>query len=232
LYFSFFFNRIGSIGVFIKERFIIVSEGEAYMDLKTSWKRFWHFIWEEDSLLSWIANIVLAIILIKFILFPVLGFILGSEFPLVAVVSSSMEHDGSFDQWWTSQAVCGTEICTQEEFYDQFDISKEVFKEFRFANGFNKGDVMVLVGTKGIEVGDTVVFFSRDGRPIIHRVVDLDPLQTKGDHNVAQIADSFINEKDVSQHPLIGKAAVRIPFIGYVKIAFVEFLSLFGVTVR
>jgi hypothetical protein len=220
--------------VFIKERFIRLSGRHISMaqDVKTLLKRFWHFIWADDSAWSWIANLVLAFILIKYVIFPVLGFALGSTYPLVAVVSSSMEHDGSFDTWWSSQAVCQNKACTQEEFYAQHDISKEDFLDFRFKNGFNKGDVMILTSPKNINVGDTLVFFSRDGRPIIHRVISLQPLQTKGDHNVAQIVDMNINEKDVSQHPLIGKASVRIPFIGYVKILFVSILSIFGVNIR
>ena len=48
-------------------------------------KKTWHFIWEDDSLLSWIVNIVLAIVLIKFIIYPGLGLVLGTGFPVVAV---------------------------------------------------------------------------------------------------------------------------------------------------
>ena len=195
-------------------------------------KRFWHFLWEEDSVYSWIANVIIAFVLIKYVIFPVLGLVLGSQFPVVAVVSSSMEHDGTFDQWWSSQALCGTKTCTQEEFYKMFDITKEEFESFKFKNGFNKGDVMVLTSAKNIKLGDTVVFLSKANRPIIHRVVDLDPLQTKGDHNQAQIVTSEFSEKDVSAYPLIGKASLRIPFIGYVKIVFAEILNLFGVQIQ
>jgi len=193
-------------------------------------KKFWHFIWEEDSIWSWIANIIIAFVLIKYIIFPVLGFALGSEFPVVAVVSSSMEHDGNFDQWWSSRAICEAE-CTQEDFYKEYNITKEQFREFTFKNGFNKGDVMVLTSYKNIDLGDTIVFISKDGRPIIHRVISLDPIQTKGDHNQAQIMNQILNEKNVSQYKLIGKASVKIPLLGYVKILFVDIMSLFGVQI-
>ena len=55
-------------------------------------KKAWHFIWEDDSVLSWLVNIILAFVLIKFIVYPGLGFILQTTHPVVAVVSESMEH--------------------------------------------------------------------------------------------------------------------------------------------
>lgn len=201
---------------------------------KLTWKRVWHFIWYEDSIWSWIANIVLSIILIKYVLFPFLGFVLGTQFPIVAVVSTSMEHDGSFDDWWSSSALCTNKICTQEEYYSQFNITKEQFNEFSFNDGFNKGDVMVLSSAKSAELGDVIVFFAKDGRPIIHRMIAVDPIETKGDHNKAQITtnlDPAINEKNVDVNTIIGKASFRIPLIGYVKIMFASLLSLFGIRV-
>ncbi|MEK6886958.1 MAG: hypothetical protein AABW88_03930 [Nanoarchaeota archaeon] len=201
------------------------------MKFKQNLKKFWHFVWEDDSLLSWIVNIILAFVLIKFIIFPVLGFILGSEFPLVAVVSSSMDHDAKFDIWWNSSAACGSFICKQSDYYKQFGITKEQFKTFPFKNGFSKGEVMVLTSPKNLELGDVIVFISKEGKPIIHRVISLNPLETKGDKNPAQIQTEFLNEKNVGQYTLIGKASLRIPFIGYVKIVFVWILSLFGLQV-
>ena len=58
-------------------------------------KRVWYFIWEEDSIWSWLVNIILAFVLIKYVVYPGLGFLLGTSHPIVAVVSGSMEHDGS-----------------------------------------------------------------------------------------------------------------------------------------
>ncbi|HIH39916.1 TPA: hypothetical protein HA219_04325 [Candidatus Woesearchaeota archaeon] len=204
------------------------------MEFKQQLKRFWHFIWEDDSLLSWIVNIILAFVLIKFIVFPVLGLILGSQFPLVAVVSSSMDHNAEFDVWWDSSAVCGSFVCKQSDYYKNIGITKEQFQTFKLKNGFNKGDVMVLSSAKNLEVGDVIVFLAKDGRPIIHRVVKLNPVQTKGDGNKAQItpaADPAINEQNIPQEIIIGKASLRIPFLGWVKIIFAYILSLFGIKV-
>jgi len=194
-------------------------------------KKIWHFIWEEDSIWSWIVNVILAFILIKFMIFPLLGLILGSVVPVVAVVSSSMEHPGTFDEFWEKPAVCAEGLCLQREYYAEREISKEDFQKFKFKNGFNKGDVMVLTSAKNAEIGDTIVFIAANGRPIIHRIIGLDPLQTKGDNNAAQLTTNQINEVGINQESILGKASLRIPYIGYVKIAFASFLSLFGVQI-
>ncbi len=196
---------------------------------KTAFQQIWHFIWHDDSIWSWIVNLILAFVIIKFLFYPGLGLLLGSAQPLVAVVSSSMEHDGNFDAWWNSDAVCSNKKCTQEQFYSQYNISKDEFSNFKFKNGFNKGDVMVLTSANEINQGDTIVFIANDGRPIIHRVISLEPLETKGDHNVAQIISPAFTEKNVNEERVIGKASLRIPFIGYIKIFFTWLLSLFGV---
>ena len=41
-------------------------------------------------------NVVLAFVLIKFIIYPGAGLIMGTRLPVVAVVSESMEHQGPF----------------------------------------------------------------------------------------------------------------------------------------
>ncbi len=194
-------------------------------------KKIWYFIWEDNSLLSWLANIVIAFVLIKYIIFPVLGLILGSTYPVVAVVSTSMEHRGSFDSWWYAEAFCDNEKCTQSMLYSRFNITKQDFAGFKYKDGLNKGDVIFLISVKGLKKGDVAVFFSGDGKPIIHRVVSLNPLQTKGDNNKAQIMTSVLNEKEVNPEYLIGKAGLRIPAIGYIKIWFAGLVSIFGLQV-
>lgn len=199
------------------------------MDYKRALKRTWHFIWNDDSLLSWLVNVILAFILIKYIVYPGLGLLLGTSFPVVAVVSGSMEHDGSFDQWWSSQADCGN-VCAQSEYYAMYNITKEEFKEFSFKNGFNKGDIMVLIRPANIKVGDIVVFWSGSNDPIIHRIIAKKDriYQTKGDHNVKSMSSLYLDEYNVAEEKLIGKAVIKIPLLGYVKIIFVEILNLLG----
>ncbi len=191
-------------------------------NIKKILKKTWYFIWEDDSLLSWIVNIILAFILIKFIVYPGLGFLLSTSHPVVAVVSGSMEHNSNFDGWWQSH----------EQQYNLLNITKQDFLKYSFKNGFNKGDIMVLKGIKpeNIRIGNVIVYSTGGKDPIIHRVVKkwdnegVYSFQTKGD-NVA-IVQKF--EEDIKQEQLIGKALFRIPYLGYIKIWFVELLKFIG----
>ncbi len=187
-------------------------------------KKLWWFLWKDDSLLSWIVNIILAFVLVKFLIYPGIGFLLGTTHPVVAVVSGSMEHEGNFDSWWESQ----------KDWYSSRGITKENFSQYRFKNGFNKGDIMFLKGSslKDVEVGDVIVFDGNLKDPIIHRVVrkyadnDAYFLQTKGDHN--RDSNIGLKEDKIGEERVIGKAFFRIPFLGWVKILAVEFIQLFG----
>jgi signal peptidase I len=200
------------------------------MNVKEALKKSWYFIWESDSYWSLLANVILAIILVKFIVYPGLGLLFGTGYPVVAVVSGSMEHDGSFDEWWSSAAACDGQRCNQSQWYALHDISKEEFEEYSFKNGFNKGDIMVLYGIepKNIKTGDVIVFVSQEnGDPIIHRVITISSdgkyvYMTKGDHN----NDSGSIDKNIPEDAIIGKAVFRIPVLGWIKIIAVELLKM------
>lgn len=200
-------------------------------------KRVWRFIWVDESIWSWLVNIVLAFVIIKFLVYPGLGFALQTSHPIVAVVSGSMEHGldssgllcgkevinykSSFDGWWL---VCG-------DWYVNNGVSRVDFERFSFRNGFNTGDIMVLYGTKfgDVKIGQIIVFSANRPDPIIHRVVkraELDGvvyLRTKGDHN----DQSYFFEQGISADKYVGRAVLRIPLLGYVKIWFVKFVGLF-----
>ncbi len=86
---------------------------------------------------------------------------------------------------------------------------------------------MVIVGIKpkDIKMGDVVVYESPDYRnPIIHRIVNSTEVNghysfiTKGDHN------AYPDKKPVDEEQLTrtGKAIFRIPFLGWIKIWFVQ----------
>lgn len=196
-------------------------------ELKTTIGKVWYFIWEDDSILSWVVNIILAIILIKFVVYPGLGLILGTQFPIVAVVSDSMEHENTakteklqFDEWWQ----------IHNEFYKSKNITHEEFREFPFHKGFNKGDLMVLVGSEPSKTreGDILVFMAGKPEPIIHRIVDIknnsrsSVYETKGDNNQNQIKSFWLDEENVTQESVVGKAVLRIPYLGWVKITAVD----------
>jgi len=186
-------------------------------------KKTWHFIWHEDSVLSWLVNIVLAFVLIKFIVYPLLAAFLGTSFPIVAVVSPSMEHRESFELWWGDFG----------SWYEKNNITKADFKKFPLKNGFDKGDIIILRSAKNIEIGDVVVFKSHREQPrpdpIIHRVVKTDSrFQTKGDNNARQInecSDGCLDETDIRAEQIFGKAMLRIPLLGWVKILFVDYIG-------
>jgi len=187
----------------------------------STFKKIWHFIWHEDSALSWVVNIILAFIIVKFLIYPGLGLALGgTTHPVVAVVSGSMQHDGlNFEDWWEKN----------KAWYLEKNISKEEFNGFNLKNGFNKGDIIVLRKSKDMNTGDIIVFYGNSNNPIIHRVVRKweengeYSYQTKGDNN----PDSFnaLGETEIGESFIIGKAVFKIPYLGYVKIIFTEMLG-------
>ena len=74
-----------------------------------------------------------------------------------------------------------------------------------------------------------IVFRSYRKAPIIHRVVKKNDdwkiaLQTKGDNNADSIKNSALDETGIGNDVLIGKAVFRVPFLGYIKILFVDYV--------
>ncbi len=247
------------------------------MDVKRALKRTWDFLWHDDSVWSWLANIAVAFVLIKFIIYPLIGLAFGTSLPVVAVVSGSMYHgpeqgmlcgvpvQGAPD-WWS----------TCKEWYVSRNISHAEFSSFPFSGGFAKGDIMLLRGVKPgeIHVGDILVYNAGVSYPVIHRVVRIYTqngttyYQTKGDHNGDSIQEyilpagqfaytcyqvvrgavepavcgpgtkqvtrstpgaiAVLDETHITQSQVVGVAWGRIPYVGYVKIWFVDLLQLFG----
>lgn len=179
-------------------------------------KKIWQFIWEDNSLWSWIVNIIIAFVLTKFVIYPILSLILGTGYPVVAVVSSSMEHKIEFDKWWENN----------QEWYVNNGITKEKFIAFPMRNGFNKGDIIVLLGKepKDIKIGDIIIFKTGKREPIIHRLVKKYQtggdyvFSTKGDNNLGQLRSGLVDETNIHQSQVIGTAYFKIPLLGYVKI--------------
>ncbi|RMF55757.1 signal peptidase I [Candidatus Woesearchaeota archaeon] len=149
-----------------------------------------------------------------------------------------MEHPGTFDEWWQSPASCNKEMCTQADFYANYNITREQFESFRFKNGFNMGDIMVLHGVKpkDVQQGDVIVFKSNRPDPIIHRVIKTQEINgvyhftTKGDHN--KNIHPGIAESDIREDRLIGKALIRVPLLGWIKIGFMRLVQMLGVVLK
>jgi signal peptidase I len=195
---------------------------------ETGWQKFkrisgkvWHFLWVEDSLASWIANIIVAFVVIKFIVYPVLGWMLGTGYPIVAVVSGSMQHDGTFGDWWDRQCKYSDgSAATQGRIYERMNITRTQFEDYSFKNGFNKGDLMILYSANDAKVGDVLVYTAPGfSDPIIHRIIyGNDVFVTKGDANCGQ--SPF--ERNIGKDRVLGKAILRVPLLGWIKIGFVE----------
>lgn len=225
-----------------------------WQEIKQGLRKTWFFLWKDDSLLSWVVSIIVAFILIQFVFYPGLGFLMGTPYPVVAVVSSSMEHRASssgqvqdvlgrpivqqgallcgqrvddsgrytLSEWWE---VCG-------DWYEEHtSITLDDFRNFPFRNGFNRGDIIFLRGkhADAIAYGDVLVYQTQQPYPIIHRVVAIHDqsngltFTTKGDNN-PDIIRRVDYEEHITEEQLLGVAYFRIPYIGYVKIVFVEYL--------
>lgn len=179
-------------------------------------KRVWHFIWESDSIWSWIVDFILAIIIIKFIFFPLLSLIFSSSLPMVIVESKSMIHQGNdFDEWWSMYS----------PWYESHNITKEQFTQWSFNNGINKGDIIVVQGKSSYEKGDIIIFkTSIQKTPIIHRLVITEGFySTKGDNNQYQLEI----ERRIQNDQIIGKAIARIPWLGWIKLIVANPLTAF-----
>ena len=179
-------------------------------------KKSWNWIWNSDSILSWLVALVLIFVFIKFIFFPGLSLILGTELPLAGVESSSMDHsslrycmkynlNGQCLQLSQDYEICGSGYNKKINFnldeywntcgkwYEENGVSKEEFSEFTLKNGFSKGDIIIVWGRFEPKIGDIIIFKPNEGslapRPIIHRIVKIENeiMQTKGDHNELQL---------------------------------------------
>ena len=183
------------------------------------YKKFWKFL-QEDTWQSWIISLLLLILIIKFLVFPAMSLATGSKLPLVVVESCSMYHAENFDDWWFKNG----------EWYKEKEIAKEDFQKFTMKNGFTKGDIILVWGYSEYKVGDIVIFTPSSGyspNPIIHRIVETSPIGTKGDNNARQLSkdnnEKEIDETNIPEENVLGKAVVKVPALGWIKLIFFEF---------
>lgn len=208
------------------------------MDVRKLWKRL------NQGWTGIVFSIFLGVTFATFFYYVVLASALQTNFPVVAVVSGSMDHgitddptkEGAypcgkltedykenFDNWWN---LCGGS-------YSQFGINKETFMQFPFKDGFKKGDMPVVQKPKEYKEGDVVVYTAVDCNsrnsveraPIIHRIVEIDEqgvIHTKGDHNRGQ----NYYENCVKEEQIHGKVIFIIPKLGYVKVFASELIGI------
>ena len=189
--------------------------------LKKFWKKFWFLLWKDDSLKGWIFSIIFLFVFIKFIFFPLLSLATGTILPLAIVESCSMYHEGNlfsnYDGWWQEH----------ESKYSAYQIEKEIFEDFKFKNGFNKGDILFIIGAKPekLKIGDIIIFGANQKNPVIHRLIKIEIQEgeyifsTIGDNNNGQI--SF--EKNIKSEQIVGKAVFKLaPYLGWGKLIFYD----------
>ena len=213
----------------------------------TNLKKFWHWLWNSESIWSYIIFLVLLFIIVKFIFLPGLGLVFGTSLPLAIVESSSMDHNSLNE----CNIVNGQKLCTPNYFicgqtsqekksYNSEDywntcgkwyekntnITKEQFSNFKLSDGFRKGDIVIIFGRINYQVGDVLVFNAGTGNPIIHRIISTNPLETKGDHNSEQLKVGnnayTVDETNIQSSQIIGVAVAKIPYLGWIKLGVVE----------
>ena len=190
--------------------------------VKDYFKKFWYLLWKDDSWKGWAFTLIFLFVFIKFIFFPLLSLTTGTSLPLAIVESCSMYHEGNllsnYNNWWDYW----------NEKYSNFEITKEEFQKFPFKKGFNKGDILFIVGTKpeNLKIGDVIIFNGGQTNPLIHRIVKIKQegdkyiFSTMGDHNAGQLSV----EKTINENQLVGKAVFKLaPYFGWGKLIFFEF---------
>ncbi len=170
------------------------------------------------------------------IVFSASGLILGTDSPMVIVVSGSMEpvyHRGDvvFLQGAAPEELIGKEVTVN---YPLQGVSLDKLGQVIKSNGettaikFNDGPLLELD-----ESGDIVVYYSRSiNVPIIHRVVakiyakDGIYLLTKGDNNPKLDQEDAISPTLVDASEITGRSVFDIPAIGYVKLIIFDDLAM------
>lgn len=180
---------------------------------KSTLRRIWDFLWNSNSIWSWIADLILLYVIVKFIFFPILGLIFSTSMPSLIVESESMIHQGNFDSWWENYGW----------WYVEYNITKADVEKWSYNNGIEKGDIVILKGERSgkynLNIGEVIIFDANQRLPIIHRVIyNETTISTKGDNNQGQLAV----EKSISQQQIIGRVIFRIPKLGWAKLIFVE----------
>ena len=184
-------------------------------------KKFWHLLWKDNGFKGWLFSIIFLFVVIKFIFFPFLSLVTGTSLPLAIVESCSMYHKGNlfsdFDAWWDNH----------EDKYVEFIINDLDFRKFTLRNGFNKGDILLIIkaNPEKLEVGNIIIFNANQRNPVIHRIVNIKEINgqkvfsTLGDNNIGQLG----LEKEITENQLVGKAVLKIaPYAGWIKLIFYE----------
>jgi hypothetical protein len=199
-----------------------MAEPEAFKkNLKKSYrgyKKYWGKLTE-----GWVGYVVYAVlgIFIAFLLNQALAFALSTDLPVVAVVSSSMQHDIS------------TEANHYQWLEKNMDYNRSYVNSWPVKDGFLVGDLPIVQGSASIigffvspsvngkpdyRVGDVIVYsVPNQNVPIIHRIIKINSdgsYMTKGDHNPQLLPFEYA----VKPEQIHGRVIFIIPKLGYFKV--------------
>ncbi|MEM5778553.1 MAG: hypothetical protein QXD43_01690 [Candidatus Aenigmatarchaeota archaeon] len=199
-----------------------------YKELKKEWDKITE---------GWFGNIIYLFLgfVIAYSFNQLLSIVLNTDTPVVAVFSCSMAHN-TYNNWYcglSANEVCGKNVNNYDtanfndywelcgDWYEDKGIPKEEFESFIFSDGLEVGDMIIVFNDGNYKVGD-ILIYSTDLRkyPIIHRIYAIEDkiILTKGDNNASP--DSF------SKKTLHGKAIIKIPLLGWVKILFTQITGI------
>lgn len=140
------------------------------------------------------------------VLLEIMGIILTTRLPAVAILSGSMVHDDTAENShykWLEQ---------------NLGYNRSYIESWSCPNGFLIGDLAIIQGEDNYKVGDVIVFdVAGQSIPIIHRIIKVNDdgtYMTKGDHNTAL----FPFEYAVGKQQIEGKITFIIPKLGYFKV--------------
>ncbi|MDI6807309.1 MAG: hypothetical protein QMD14_05940 [Candidatus Aenigmarchaeota archaeon] len=168
------------------------------MGMRKLWKRL------NEGWIGIVFQVALGI-LIAYLAYNFLGFILKTPTPLVAVVSTSMQHDNA-------------EFTHYRWLQEKFGYNRSYIDSWPISKGFYIGDMPVIIGLDEYKIGEVIVYkVGGIPHPIIHRIVAVNEdgsYQTKGDNNPSQLAYEYKVEKS----QIYGKIVFVIPKLGWFKI--------------
>lgn len=145
-------------------------------------------------------------IILAFLFHMILGFIFSTSLPVVAVVSSSMQHDNP-------------QVTHYGWLENHMGYNRTYIDSWSIPNGFSVGDMPIVQGADSYRVGDVIVYNAGQAAPIIHRIIKINPdgtYQTKGDNNPAQLP----YETSVKKEQIQGKVIFVVPYLGWFKVIF------------
>jgi len=157
---------------------------------------------------GWVGYIFYAAlgVLIAFLLNQALAVALSTNLPVVAVVSNSMLHDST------------TESTHYNWLMQNLGYNRTYVDSFPVVNGFSKGDLPIVQGSKEYKVGDVIVYsVAGQKAPIIHRIIKINSdgtFMTKGDHNSALLPF----EPRVTVQQIHGRVIFVVPLLGWFKV--------------